>query len=103
MCLLCNSTSESRDHLYFDCPFSWGIWSLLGLNHGSPKGHLTILCWQACLYWVWSERNARLHRDVFRSSDALICRIDRQIRDKILSFRETNPTVSSVMMLQWLP
>ncbi|KAF3522934.1 hypothetical protein F2Q69_00051937 [Brassica cretica] len=73
------------------------------LNHGSPKGHLTILCWQACLYWVWSERNARLHRDVFRSSYALICRIDRQIRDKILSFRETNPTVSSVMMQQWLP
>uniref|UniRef100_A0A0D3BXL7 Reverse transcriptase zinc-binding domain-containing protein n=2 Tax=Brassica oleracea var. oleracea TaxID=109376 RepID=A0A0D3BXL7_BRAOL len=123
MCLLCNSTSESRDHLYFDCPFSWGIWSvlasrcdlnperdwsrvmnqLLGLNHGSPKGHLTILCWQACLYWVWSERNARLHRDVFRSSDALICKIDRQIRDKILSFRKTNPTVSSVMMQQWLP
>ncbi|CDY39989.1 BnaC06g40670D [Brassica napus] len=29
MCLLCNSTSESRDHLYFDCPFSWGIWSVL--------------------------------------------------------------------------
>ncbi|KAF3526561.1 hypothetical protein F2Q69_00051938 [Brassica cretica] len=95
--------------MYFDCPFSWGIWSvlasrydlnperdwsrvmnqLLGLNHGSPKGHLTILCWQACLYWVWSESNARLHRDVFRSSDALIYRIDRQIRDKILSFRET--------------
>ncbi|XP_022557439.1 uncharacterized protein LOC111205614 [Brassica napus] len=95
MCLLCNSTSESRDHLVMN--------QLLGLNRGSPKGHLTILCWQACLYWVWSERNARLHRDVFRSSDALICKIDRQIRDKILSFRKTNPTVSSVMMQQWLP
>lgn len=27
LCLLCNSSSESRNHLYFDCPFSLAVWS----------------------------------------------------------------------------
>lgn len=28
LCLLCNSHSESRDHLFHDCPFSFDLWSL---------------------------------------------------------------------------
>ncbi|KAG2307466.1 hypothetical protein Bca52824_027214 [Brassica carinata] len=29
VCLLCNSTDESRDHLYWDCTFSFQLWSLV--------------------------------------------------------------------------
>lgn len=29
-CLLCNSAAESRDHLFFLCPYSWNLWSRLG-------------------------------------------------------------------------
>lgn len=25
-CLLCKSSPESRDHLYFLCPYSWSLW-----------------------------------------------------------------------------
>lgn len=28
LCLLCNSTMESINHLYYDCPFSFDLWSL---------------------------------------------------------------------------
>ncbi|CAH2037582.1 unnamed protein product [Thlaspi arvense] len=27
VCVLCNSVAESRDHLFFDCPYSWEIWN----------------------------------------------------------------------------
>lgn len=29
LCLLCNASSESRNHLYMDCPFSYDLWSLI--------------------------------------------------------------------------
>ena len=122
LCLLCNLEPESRNHLFFDCAFTWGIWSVLirrcglqperiwsrvleqlqGLSPRSPLGMLSLICWQACLYWSWTERNTRLHRQIFTSSQSLTRRIDRQIKDRILSLRSANPSTSSTMMQQWL-
>ncbi|KAF2570395.1 hypothetical protein F2Q70_00001947 [Brassica cretica] len=122
LCLLCNSSPESRDHMFFQCGFAWGIWESLAprtgfiprrswsqtisqlqlLRRRSILGMLTLLCWQSCLYWIWAERNGRLHRQNFRSQDVLIRLIDRQIKDKILSFRSSNPSLSSKMMQLWL-
>lgn len=76
-CLLCNSMLESRNHLYFDCAYAWEIWNplatrygispertwslvlnqLQALNRRSPLGVLTLLFWQSCLHWIWTERN----------------------------------------------
>lgn len=122
VCLLCNHSNESRNHLFFECDYTWAIWSelirrcgiqgerawsrvllqLQAVNRRSPHGMLSLLCWQACLYWSWSERNSRLHGNIFSSSDILIRKIDRQIRDRILSLRTINPTPSSSIMQQWL-
>lgn len=33
-CLLCNSGTESRSHLFFQCPFPWQIWNRLGTRCG---------------------------------------------------------------------
>lgn len=40
-CLLCNQGLESRDHLYFECPFSVAIWSPLAtkLRLNLPSTH----------------------------------------------------------------
>ncbi|KAG5399918.1 hypothetical protein IGI04_014525, partial [Brassica rapa subsp. trilocularis] len=57
---------------------------------------------QGCLYWTWTERNARLHRNTSRPFDVITRLLDRQIKDRILSFRTFNPSVSSIMMQQWL-
>lgn len=121
-CLLCNSSPESRDHLFFSCQFSWDLWCYLARRCGvlpertwmsvttqlqsfrsqSWSGRLILLCWQCCVYWIWQERNSRLHRSSFRSVEAIIKLVDRQIKDKILSYREVNPRLSSRMMQKWL-
>ncbi|CAH2066352.1 unnamed protein product, partial [Thlaspi arvense] len=113
-CLLCNSCDESMKHILFDCAFSWDIWmeverrsnlqacrvwgdSILQMQSlwgGKHANRLTLLGWQATIYWIWAERNARLHQQNFRSTETLITLIDRQIRNKIASFREKNPAAA---------
>ncbi|KAG5380854.1 hypothetical protein IGI04_028696 [Brassica rapa subsp. trilocularis] len=122
LCLLCNQTDESRDHLYWDCGYAFDLWNrvagrcgivpqrswdnslnqMLSLSPAaSTMRSLTLLGWQACIYWIWNERNNRLHANQFRSLDSLFSIIDHQIRNKIQSFRETNPRRSSQMMQRW--
>ncbi|CAA7014934.1 unnamed protein product [Microthlaspi erraticum] len=100
-CLLCNSGFESRDHLLFDCPVSWSIWNLMAarcnirparmwtesmeqmttLSSGKLWNRLTLIAWQASIYWIWHERNQRLHRQIFSSVDTIMVLINRQIRN----------------------
>lgn len=121
-CVLCNTADETRDHIFFSCAYSWNIWALLARRCGlsperswdlvmlqigaiprnSTKGILIRLCWQASMYWIWTERNARIHRRIFCSYDSIIRKLDRQIKDRILSLRESNPAASSRLMQQWL-
>lgn len=121
LCLLCNNCDESRDHLYWDCPFSFALWTLVAnrcrttplrswvsslhqmstLPPPSTARSLTLLGWQATLYWIWNERNKRLHQSQFRSVDSLFSIIDHQLRNKINSFRENNPRRSSAMLQLW--
>ena len=121
ICLLCNSASESRDHLLFSCPFSFGVWSAIAARCSlQPTGdwtasllsmqtlpakslstQLALWCWQASVYSLWTERNSRLHRNTFRSMDSLIKQIDHRIRNKISSLRPTNPRLSSCLMQLW--
>lgn len=122
LCLLCNTVDESRDHIYWDCTFSFDVWSavagrcrlrsdrnwersleqMISLLKSSIATSLTLLGWQATMYWIWNERNTRLHNNRFRSVDALFSLIDHQIRNKIQSFRETNPRKASAMMQLWI-
>lgn len=121
-CLLCNTSPESRDHLFFSCNYSFDLWVMVARSIQllpfrdwqtnlqqiiSPPPPLvqrliTRLAWQGTMYWLWTERNTRLHSQTFRSVDQLFKLLDRQIRNKILSFRDTNPVRSSTMMQSWL-
>lgn len=120
-CLLCNLQVESRNHLYFDCGFSYDLWTLIASRSRiiprrswdetilqmqslpSEKAFrlLVLLSWQAILYWLWNERNNRLHSNTFRSIDSIFSLIDRQIRNKIQSFRYSSPILCSKMMQRW--
>ncbi|KAL0877879.1 hypothetical protein Bca101_027585 [Brassica carinata] len=121
-CLLCNAADESRDHLLFDCSFSWNLWLVVAskcnlqpqrhwadclnqlqrLTGDRARKQLTLLGWQAVIYWVWTERNNRLHRSLFRSTDVIFRLLDRQMRDKILALRQASPILSSRLMQYWL-
>ncbi|KAF3525423.1 hypothetical protein F2Q69_00051539 [Brassica cretica] len=120
-CLLCNLTGESRDHLYFDCSYSFDLWTLVAsrcrirlqrtwgitisqmemLSIQKPYRLLTLLSWQATMYWLWKERNDRHRSNTFRSVDSIFSQLDRQIRNKIQSFWRSNPTLASKMMQSW--
>lgn len=120
-CLLCATGMESRDHLLFDCDFSYSIWSAIAprtrvlarrnwaetlsametLQGNKLIRRLTLLSWQSTIYAVWKERNARLHRNIFRSPDSIVKEIDRQIINKISAIRSTNPIASSFLMQFW--
>ena len=122
VCLLCNGDVESRDHIFFLCPYTWELWKTVSgrcgiipakawndsvdqmknLAGNRLRKRLTCIAWQATIYWIWSEGNNRLHRRQFRSSDGIFRLLDRQIRDKILSFRQQSPVNASKLMQMWL-
>ena len=81
-CLLCGLENESHDHLFFECQYSLQVWLriinrlslptppsawtaiLLWLPHAHGDGfrRLALLQgWQAAIYFLWQERNARMH------------------------------------------
>lgn len=125
LCLLCNAAPESRNHLYFECNFAFDLWSISAGRCGyspnrswhhtlsqlrtlppgrssRPQKLLLLLAWQSTIYWLWNERNARLHSNTFRSIDSIFKTIDLQIRNRTQSFRATNPKLSSQLLQAWV-
>ena len=119
-CLLCNSRNESRNHLFFDCYFSGIVWrsisdrcqlpftttwdaliDQLQVVRNKNLHKLTLLAFQGTIYWIWHERNSRLHNHTFKTTDALISSIDKQVRNRIQSFRHSNPRASSALSQLW--
>ena len=120
-CLLCSTEPESRNHLLFNCCFSLSIltalsrrcslqalpdWDqtilqLTSLRTGKLHRRLVIIAWQATIYAIWTERNYRLHRSVFRSTDSITKNIITQVTNRISSFRPSNPAISSKLMQIW--
>lgn len=122
ICTLCNSDLESRDHLYFQCPYSFDIWrtlarkascspvrqwslSLIAMQSITAPKHLrllSLLAWQTTIYLVWNERNSRIHRRCSRPPNSLITMAISLIKNKISSIRDANPWLASLMMQHWL-
>lgn len=122
-CLLCNNSPESRNHLFFECSFSWSIWlriasrssnvpprrnwedsvtQMITFSGGKLHRRLLLLSWQAVIYFIWAERNNRLHRNSFRSVDSMMGMIDLLIRNRIASLREQNQSMASNLLQLWL-
>lgn len=103
VCVLCNGGDETRQHLFFDCPYSNEVWCYFTsrIHLGSPIDFEEVLRWmvlpsrnsnvatimkllfQASLYYIWRERNSRLHTDVARSPSYLIGEIKNLMRLKL--------------------
>lgn len=120
-CLFCNSADESIAHCFFECSFTWPIWKLIAekcrfrttrhwnsilaqLQSTALNKHqrsLLLLGWQATLYILWSERNNRLHRAQFSSSDGIQKKITLTVKNRISSLRSDRPAFSSALMQLW--
>lgn len=102
-CVFCREPIETKEHLFLDCPYSAKIWeeltkgflrefyttqwqeivSLLkdSTQQRIPKFTLRYV-FQAALYTVWRERNARRHGEKPSPESRLIHLLDRNMRDR---------------------
>lgn len=121
LCLLCNVAPESRDHIYYQCPYSWSVWTrtanraghrpdqdwnreMINMQNLQGPRHLQIirlLAWQCTLYYIWAERNSRLHRHIFKPPDSIVKQIEATIRSKISALRDRSPRLSSSLFAVW--
>lgn len=120
-CVLCGETLESRDHLFFACPYSFTLWlASIGDLTGSfltpdwnEKIHLLTtkrfekilfilirLIFQIVMYAIWRERNSRLHNGPHRSAKTIYKDVDRLIRNRISSLEYyKNPKYYDLLQL----
>ena len=107
-CWLCNLTTETRDHLFFECCYSKEVWmgtikNLAGpgsiyqwsrvmqtIENGLQGRGLTFLvryCFQAVIYAIWYERNKRRAGETLQLAICLIAKLDKLVRNRITSIR----------------
>ncbi|XP_050938813.1 uncharacterized protein LOC127148660 [Cucumis melo] len=109
-CILCQGGMESRDHLFFSCSFGGDVWSrvlrIMASSHrighwgvelfwichqGIGKGvrrKLWRVLWCATIYFIWNERNHRLHGGQAHDPIVIFHLICSWIRARAGSWRE---------------
>lgn len=101
-CSLCSDPHETRNHLFFSCPFSAEIWrrlmfNLLGpiytnqwdnimillgdTNQNNLKMFLLRYAFQISIHSIWCERNRRQHKEPITPIRRIVQTIDNQIRN----------------------
>ncbi|XP_022019064.1 uncharacterized protein LOC110919094 [Helianthus annuus] len=108
-CPLCKHDRDSRDHLFFQCPYSFEVWEIvrkmvdmgsatdswssimhwMELNAHSKTLDLIIcnLLIAASTYFIWQERNNRLFSQLQRNACALSKIIIDTVRLRIMGFK----------------
>lgn len=107
-CLLSGEKNETRDHLFFACPYSYMVWiRVTGRLFGTritPDWQDTVakiqhdrrskldkvlvrMVFQMTVYHVWRERNARRHGKAWIPLEKLLSQIDKTMRNTITSQR----------------
>ena len=103
VCVLCNDQDESRDHLFFHCRFSSEIWGFFtrASRLSPPSQFVQVLLWlltatrdrnlsliikliyQASVYFIWRERNLRIHSNIMRPAHLIIKEIQLVIKARL--------------------
>ena len=86
---------KSRDHLFFGCPFSQGVWKevlrmcnlerrVQGLEQELKWAVQRIkVAWTALIYHVWTERNHRIFAQKEETVEQVLNRIREAIRFRL--------------------
>lgn len=121
-CWLCNSAVETRDHLFFECSYSAEVWRgtikdlagpgcpnqwipmiqklVMGLQ-GRTLSFLFRYCFQAVVYAIWSERNARRAGESPKPGNLMILYLDKLVRNIISSLRRVVGSKHEKAMAIW--
>ncbi|CAH8267666.1 unnamed protein product [Arabidopsis lyrata] len=121
-CVFCGEPTESRDHLFFACPYTFTIWfeltspllrhkltpdwsqTLLSLRSTQLKLHdktLARLAFQASVYLLWRERNGRIHNQCSNSSTTMLKTIDKAIKERISSLKSRKGSNFEELQVRW--
>ena len=121
-CVFCGEPDETRDHLFFACPYTFTLWiDVAGLLLGtSPDPHWYItmeqiahhshdklttillrLAYQVTIYYIWRERNDRKHNNTVRSVQQLARIVDKTIRSRIMSTRYFEKPKLRELLQRW--
>ena len=121
-CLFCGEPEESRDHLFFACPYTYGLWlqiigSLLRptpspdwaeiLAHILHSAHdrlasiLLRLALQGLVYYIWRERNERRYTQRSRPAHQLAKVIEKTIKQRNMSTRYYEKRRFTGLMQRW--
>lgn len=103
-CILCNNSSESRDHLFFECIYSSHVrefltkgilqsayttqWNEIKLiitdkSHREVKHFCLRYALQGAIYAVWRKRNKIRHGDSHMSWQVLQKMVEKNVRNKL--------------------
>lgn len=103
-CVLCNSSLESRDHLFFDCSYSSEVWEYLtkGILKRSyspkwievkkivsnntvavEKGFCLRYAMQSAIHALWRERNKSRHGEPHTQVQVFKKIVEKSIRNKL--------------------
>ncbi|KAL9831310.1 putative reverse transcriptase zinc-binding domain-containing protein [Arabidopsis thaliana] len=108
-CVFCDEELETRDHLFFSCPYSSQIWIALAkgllngrnvsswslitphlLDSSQPYLHVFTLryTFQALIHSLWRERNGRRHGEPAIPASKLTKLIDKNIRNRFSTLQK---------------
>lgn len=121
-CMFCGERDESRDHLFFACPYTFTIWSGLAGNllrrKVNPDWSNTLtslsssyfnlqnktllgMAFQTAIYKIWRERNGRIHNRIYNTPTTLLRIMDKAIRDQITSLHNSPNTKFGDLCTRW--
>ena len=122
-CVFCRANVEDRNHLFFECQFTTGIWmrvlSLCGQSRLPRRWENEFrwatrckgfsfcsvtkrIAWGATIYHLWRQRNARVHDNLFTTNVSIFSLIFNDVRLIITTFHNVadNPA-NRAMCERW--
>lgn len=121
-CVLCGERDETRDHIFFACPYYFTVWDKLTNRlsgaRTDPDWMTTLqfvsgnslpimdrillrMVFQTTIYHLWKERNERRHHKGFRTVEQTVRLIDKAIRNRITSLRYKAGYKLEGIMCRW--
>ncbi|KAG7543595.1 Reverse transcriptase zinc-binding domain [Arabidopsis thaliana x Arabidopsis arenosa] len=121
-CMLCQEPMETRDHLFFKCPYALKVWTELAKgilkekfsanwrevlkltsDTNLDKTHAFILRYvlQNTIHSIWQERNTRRHGDQPSPEEKLVKMIDKNVRNRLSTIRSGGDTRHATGIQVW--
>ncbi|XP_039046222.1 uncharacterized protein LOC120186309 [Hibiscus syriacus] len=88
-CVLCDGMDETRDHLFAECLFSRGVWGMVMQacqergRRKSLRATVVRVAWCSYLYYIWQERNGRIHGALPRHKEGVTLLIRRAVASRL--------------------